>query len=324
MFTLKELQGFADVGEHCGSVSGKPFVVNLDSSDELILANILAACNIASMESVDVIDNIYEFMLQGDSPFNVHYSDDDGNELVQPYDIKDSIWLVSIGECFIDTGIYRYCRITCASKNVMFRPDLILRTRIDEHRNPSFYTMDVKATGLLLQLSLKIRRIVRRGEEFRKVWERLQKEKPEEVARLEKLKRTNREEYFRELRKLFPQQVRIPNQTMKLDQQCWELGRQYKIARTEEERQAIRKELEEMVEKSFEAMVQEAQDRLETLQKQLEDMQKNKEEINKKRLEMFMRGFWKPQRPGNGGDGPEGGMPPPPPPDEPQEGEAEK
>ena len=30
---------------------------------------------------------------------------------------------------------------------------------------------------------------------------------------------------------------------MKLDQQCWELGRQYKIARTEEERQAIRKEL---------------------------------------------------------------------------------
>ena len=88
-----------------------------------------------------------------------------------------------------------------------------------------------------------------RGEEFRKVWERLQKEKPEEVARLEKLKRTNREEYFRELRKLFPQQIRVPNQTMKLDQQCWELGRQYKIARTEEERQAIRKELEEMVEK---------------------------------------------------------------------------
>ena len=167
MFTLKELQGFADVGEHCRSVSGKPFVVNLDPSDELILANILAACNIASMESVDVIDNIYEFMLQGDSPFNVHYSDDDGNELVQPYDIKDSIWLVSIGECFIDTGIYRYCRITCASKNVMFRPDLILRTRIDEHSNPSFYTMDVKATGLLLQLSLKIRRIVRRADSIK-------------------------------------------------------------------------------------------------------------------------------------------------------------
>ena len=40
-----------------------------------------------------------------------------------------------------------------------------------------------------------------RGEEFRRVWERLQKEKPEEIARLEKLKRTNREEYFRELRK---------------------------------------------------------------------------------------------------------------------------
>lgn len=167
MFTLKELQGFADVGEHCGSVSGKPFVVNLDPSDELILANILAACNIASMESVDVIDNIYEFMLQGDSPFNVHYSDDDGNELVQSYDIKDSIWLVSIGECFIDTGIYRYCRITCASKNVMFHPNLILRTRIDEHRNPSFYTMDVKATGILLQLSLKIGRIVRRADSIK-------------------------------------------------------------------------------------------------------------------------------------------------------------
>ena len=167
-----------------------------------------------------------------------------------------------------------------------------------------------------------------RGEEFRKVWERLQKEKPEEVERLEKLKRTNREEYFRELRKLFPQQVRVPNQTMKLDQQCWELGRQYKIARTEEEKKAIRKELEEMVEKSFEAMVQEAKDRLEALEKQLQDMEKNKDEINKRRLEMFMRGFWKPQRPEEGGDKPEGGMPPPPPPPEqpagPQEGEADK
>ncbi len=167
-----------------------------------------------------------------------------------------------------------------------------------------------------------------RGEEFRKVWERLQKEKPEEVERLEKLKRTNREEYFRELRKLFPQQVRVPNQTMKLDQQCWELGRQYKIARTEEERKAIRKELEEMVEKSFEAMVQEAKDRLEALEKQLQDMEKNKEKINKQRMEMFLRGFWKPQRPDEGGDKPEGGMPPPPPPPEqpagPQEGEADK
>ena len=166
-----------------------------------------------------------------------------------------------------------------------------------------------------------------RGEEFRKVWERLQKEKPEEVERLEKLKRTNREEYFRELRKLFPQQVRVPNQTMKLDQQCWELGRQYKIARTEEEKKAIRKELEELVEKSFEAMVQEAKDRLEALEKKLKDMESNKEEINKRRLEMFMNGFWKAPRPGEGGDKPEDGMPPPPPPAPPmapQEGEADK
>ncbi len=167
-----------------------------------------------------------------------------------------------------------------------------------------------------------------RGEEFRKVWERLQKEKPEEVERLEKLKRTNREEYFRELRKLFPQQVRVPNQTMKLDQQCWELGRQYKIARTEEEKKAIRKELEEMVEKSFEAMVQEAKDRLEALEKQLQDMEKNKDEINRKRMEMFLKGFWRAPRPGEGGDKPEGGMPPPPPPPEqpagPQEGEGDK
>lgn len=168
MFTLKELQGFADVGEHCGSVSGKPIIVDLDPSDELILANILAACDIASIESVDVIDNIYEFMLQGDSPFNVHYRDDDDNELVQHYDIKDSIWLVSIGECFIDTGIYRYCRITCASKNVMFHPDLILRTKTDDQRDRySCYTMDVKATGILLQVSLKIKNIVRRADNIK-------------------------------------------------------------------------------------------------------------------------------------------------------------
>ena len=153
-----------------------------------------------------------------------------------------------------------------------------------------------------------------RREEFRKVWERLQKENPEEAARLEKLKQTNREEYYRELRKLFPPQVRVPSMTMKLDQQCWELGRQYKNARTEEERKAIRKELEELVEKSFEAMVQESKDRLEMLQKQLQEMEEKKDEINKKRLEMFLRGgFWK--KPHGGDDdrnrGPHPMMPPP-------------
>lgn len=158
-----------------------------------------------------------------------------------------------------------------------------------------------------------------RGDEFRNIWEKFQKEKPEEAARLENLKRTNREEYFRELRKLFPMKVRVPNMTMKLDQKCWELGRQYKIARTEEERKAIRKELEEMVEKSFEAMVQESRDRLEALQKKLQDMEMNKEKINKQRLEMFMRGFWKAPRPDeDGDDGPKGGMLPPPPPQMPE------
>ena len=37
-----------------------------------------------------------------------------------------------------------------------------------------------------------------------------------------------------------------------------------------------------------------------------------------------MRGFWKPQRPEDGGDKPEGDMPPPPPPAAPQEGDAEE
>ena len=83
-------------------------------------------------------------------------------------------------------------------------------------------------------------------------------------------------------------------------------------------------ELEEMVEKSFEAMVQEAKDRLETLEKKLKEMEANKEEINKRRLEIFMRGFWKPQRPDEGGDKPEDGMPPPPPPEPPKENAADK
>lgn len=139
-----------------------------------------------------------------------------------------------------------------------------------------------------------------RGEEFRRIWEKLKKEKPEEMARLEKLKHTNREEYYRELRKLYPAHVRIPNMTMKLDQQCWELGRQYRIARTEEEKKAILKELNEMVEKSFEAMVQDAKNRLEMLEKQLEEMEKNKEEINKKRLDMFLKDR---RNGGFGGDG---------------------
>ena len=163
-----------------------------------------------------------------------------------------------------------------------------------------------------------------RREEFRKVYERLQKEKPEEAARLEKLKQTNREEYYRELRKLFPPQVRVPNMTMKLDQQCWELGRQYKIARTEEEKKVIRKELEELVEKSFEAMVQESKDRLEMLQKQLQEMEEKKEEINKKRLEMFLcgSGFWKKPRGGEDDHGkPQRPMMPPPGPPMPKQKE---
>lgn len=148
-------------------------------------------------------------------------------------------------------------------------------------------------------------------ETFRQTLDKLRQENPAEYERLEKLKATDREAYFEEVRKLVPRQPWFPNKVAKMDRACYELSRQYRQARTEAEKDAIRKEIEKAVEAATDAMIADLKSRLETMTKRLAEMETKRAEMIEKRIDMLLK---MPDPKGPGPDGRGGMMPPPPPP----------
>ncbi|MGN0880644.1 MAG: hypothetical protein ACI4WT_14485 [Oligosphaeraceae bacterium] len=142
------------------------------------------------------------------------------------------------------------------------------------------------------------------GEQLRQVMERLKQERPEEYQRLEQLKKTDRAAYFEEIRKLMPRRPWFPSKVEKLDRHCFDLSRQYRQARTEQEREAIRAELRKSVEQATDAMIADLRQRLERMERKLGEMETNRDRMIEDRLRMLTR---------ERGDFP---PPPPPPPDE--------
>lgn len=128
----------------------------------------------------------------------------------------------------------------------------------------------------------------RKAEEFNRILEKLKVDDPKEYQRIEKLRKTDQEQYFRELRKLYPRYAWAPTKAMKLEKKCWDLGEQYQIARTDEEKEQIKKELEATVKECTEAMLNESRARLEKLTKHLAEMEEQKDEINQRRINFFL------------------------------------
>lgn len=148
------------------------------------------------------------------------------------------------------------------------------------------------------------------GEQLRQMMERLRQERPEEFQRLEQLKKTDRAAYFEEIRKLMPRRPWFPSKVEKLDRHCFDLSRQYRQARTEQEREAIRGELRKSVEQATDAMIADLRQRLERMERRLGEMETNRGRMIEDRLRMLTR-----ER---------GDVPPPPPPPPPASEEPPK
>ncbi len=132
--------------------------------------------------------------------------------------------------------------------------------------------------------------------------ENLQKNEPEEYQRLMKLRNDNREEYFKELWKKMPERENDNRKKIaEIDRQCWELGKKYQKAATEQEKAAIKAELAPLLDQSMDLVTQDTKERLERVRKVLDNLNNNRDKIIQQRLEQFLSGKPEPQhweRPG--------------------------
>ncbi len=144
-----------------------------------------------------------------------------------------------------------------------------------------------------------------RADGFRMFMEKLKKQDPETYEKLEKLRVTDRNAYFAELRKLLPSRPMVPNKVGQLDHKCQKLSQQYHEARTDGEKEAIRKELVQAVEEATDAMITDMKERLKMMSERLAELEKNRKAAIDSRVEMLLK-----EKPGKNGQPP---MPPPPP-----------
>jgi DNA repair exonuclease SbcCD ATPase subunit len=119
------------------------------------------------------------------------------------------------------------------------------------------------------------------------VMKRLQQENPEEFKRLQELHETDREEFFREIRKLVRSRqgdrrgrgrFRTPE-----EEQCEKLAQLYHQTDDPAEKERIRKELEAAVQQAFEARLRNARERLERLENQMQKFRTNIDRLEKYR-----------------------------------------
>ena len=129
----------------------------------------------------------------------------------------------------------------------------------------------------------------RRADGFRMFMEKLKTQDPETYQKLEKLRVTDRNAYFAELRKLLPARPMVPNKVGQLDFKCQKLSQQYHEARTEGEKEAIRKELIQAVEEATDAMIADMKERLKMMSERLAELEKNRKAAIDMRVDMLLK-----------------------------------
>ena len=156
----------------------------------------------------------------------------------------------------------------------------------------------------------------RRADGFRMFMEKLKENDPATYERLEKLRVTDRNAYFAELRKLMPARPMVPSKVGLLELKCQKLSVQYHEARTEAEKEAIRKELEQAVEEATDAMIADMKERLKMMSERLAELEKNRQAAIEKRVDMLLK--QKPDRMGPPGPPPPHPRPVDQPPEQPK------
>ncbi len=153
--------------------------------------------------------------------------------------------------------------------------------------------------------------------------EKLKEKDPAAYERLEELRVTDRHAYFQELRKLMPARPMVPNKVGQLDFKCQKLSMQYHEARTEGEKEVIKKELVAAVEEATDAMIADMKERLRMMSERLAELEQNRQTAIEKRVEMLLSnkpgahmhgGHAAPPPPPANGNAKDGHAAPPPPP----------
>lgn len=137
-----------------------------------------------------------------------------------------------------------------------------------------------------------------RGAEVQELMAKLKKEQPEEFERLEALSKSDRVAYYAEIGKMLPERSMRNSKLGALEQQCRDLGIQYREAQDEKEKARLKAELEAAVKESFDLMLADSKRRLEALQERLDSLEAKEGEILAQRLDFFLNGSERWRRPG--------------------------
>lgn len=115
--------------------------------------------------------------------------------------------------------------------------------------------------------------------------EQVKEKDPKEYERLVNLRKTNRQEYFREIRKKMPAGPNEKRRKMaEIDAETRQLAEKYKKTEDEKEKENIKKELESKLEQSMNLLIEDTKERLERIQDFLNGFTENYVEIKAERL----------------------------------------
>lgn len=136
-------------------------VVVTNDSQSRILADMISACDISRLSTSDVCDNVYSFIIQGDSNFKQSYGLDEDDEVeVKHFSVKDNIWKVTLQEYRDGNNIIRSMYLRSISKKMLWDVSLLITTdgeRIDNRSN----VICADCNSLLNQVYNKVLSIVR-------------------------------------------------------------------------------------------------------------------------------------------------------------------
>lgn len=124
--------------------------------------------------------------------------------------------------------------------------------------------------------------------EIRQFFQKLRTENPQEYQRLMKLKREDRKQFMREIRKHFPNPNEEYHKKLQaIEQECWRISKELRQTTDPARKAQLLQELKDKITESYQMVVAHTSQRLQEMQKHLDDIRKNKDAIQKQRLDFF-------------------------------------
>lgn len=154
-------------------------VVVTNDSQSRILADMISACDISRLSTSDVCDNVYSFIIQGDSNFTQSYEPDENDKVESKhFGVEDNIWKVTLQEYRDGNNIIRSMYLRSISKNLLWDVSLLITTdreRIDNRSN----VLCADCNSLLNQVYNKVTSIVRNEKTIASYNEKLEQMLPD-------------------------------------------------------------------------------------------------------------------------------------------------